>query len=244
MRRFRSVSAMLLVLATLATMAWAGDSWKDKPYQQWNKKDVEKVLKDSPWARSTTVTASWLREAMTSNPVMSQQGSAGMSGTGSMNAPAGLGMRPQEQDAKFVALWNSAHTAREAIVRGEVLAGKMTDAEAASELAKAPTDYLITISGTDMTPLGMAGVGALSDGTRLELKESKQQFAPSAIYFNRSADGSRVTSVTFHFPRMANSEPTIAANEKEADLICNLKHVKLKFRFELDKMVTRGGRDL
>jgi len=45
-----SLSAMLLVLLGSGVL-WAGDPWKEKPYTEWTKKEVGKVLVKSPWAK-------------------------------------------------------------------------------------------------------------------------------------------------------------------------------------------------
>lgn len=40
------------VIGLLATcLAWAGDPWKEKPWNEWSQKDVEKILLNSPWAK-------------------------------------------------------------------------------------------------------------------------------------------------------------------------------------------------
>jgi len=51
---------LLLGLLLGATLLWAGDKpWKAKPYQQWNEKEVESILTDSPWVRITPILRSW-----------------------------------------------------------------------------------------------------------------------------------------------------------------------------------------
>ena len=35
----------------LAASAWADDVWKSKPYEQWDAKDVETVMRHAPWAK-------------------------------------------------------------------------------------------------------------------------------------------------------------------------------------------------
>lgn len=79
MRNFLRISASMLLLGTLAALAWASDPWKAKPYQQWDQKDVAKILNDSPWAKTESVTADW-QSTMTSNPVMTSQGSGAWPG--------------------------------------------------------------------------------------------------------------------------------------------------------------------
>lgn len=38
-----------------ATLLWAGDPWKEKPYTEWTEKDVNKVLLKSPWVRKILI---------------------------------------------------------------------------------------------------------------------------------------------------------------------------------------------
>lgn len=47
----RSLCVMLLVVAVSS----ADDFWTSKPYAQWSKVEVEKMLRDSPWAKHVTL---------------------------------------------------------------------------------------------------------------------------------------------------------------------------------------------
>ena len=50
----------LAILVTVCSFAWAGeDTWKIKPYQQWDEKDIRQVLENSPWVKVKTVSATW-----------------------------------------------------------------------------------------------------------------------------------------------------------------------------------------
>src|SRR5260370_10675110 len=55
------IRAIFSAILLFAALVWASDQpWKGKPYQQWDDKDVERVFTDSPWARTTTITRTWL----------------------------------------------------------------------------------------------------------------------------------------------------------------------------------------
>src|SRR5579863_10298660 len=61
-RRFgQAVIMVLLLLVSLGLIVtWAGgDPWKSKPYQQWDSKDILKIVNDSPWAKLVRVDAPW-----------------------------------------------------------------------------------------------------------------------------------------------------------------------------------------
>src|SRR5262245_45950534 len=49
--------ASLIVVLLGSVLVWAADKdfWDTKPYSEWNEKEVEKMLKNSPWSRSVTV---------------------------------------------------------------------------------------------------------------------------------------------------------------------------------------------
>jgi hypothetical protein len=85
--------ATLLVLAVvlLVSVAFADDVWKSKPYQQWDLKDVQKILADSPWAHVVHVTAGWRKPGETTLPVEPGGTTPGNYGTQSGPAPSGAG---------------------------------------------------------------------------------------------------------------------------------------------------------
>ncbi len=54
MKTNRAVRSVIISLLG-ATLLWAGDPWKEKPYTEWTKKDVNKVLLKSPWVRKILI---------------------------------------------------------------------------------------------------------------------------------------------------------------------------------------------
>jgi hypothetical protein len=244
MRNFRRIPLGLLLVAALAALAWGSDPWKAKPYQQWDQKDVEKILNDSPWAQTESVTASWRSGSMTSNPVMRTQGSGSVAGGSAMGAPAGLGMTPHEQSAKFVARWVSALTMREALARKAVLDGQLAQTAAGKDIAQAPSDYQITLLGDDMTPFSKLDEAAIASDSYIEMKKAKEKLAPSSVKITRSPDGSKVIFVVFNFPKTVGGKPAIGPDEKGIDFICKVKHASLRFHFDPRKMEGKQGPDL
>src|SRR5215468_7610499 len=52
---------LFVALLVGATLLYAGDKpWKAKTYQQWDEKDLQAILSDSPWVRVTQIQRSWL----------------------------------------------------------------------------------------------------------------------------------------------------------------------------------------
>jgi hypothetical protein len=239
MRYFRWFFTAILLVASLAALAWAGDPWKDKSYRKWDRKDVAKILNDSPWAKTVTVTANWRSKSVMVNPIVTTQG-------GAMNGPSGLGMRVRAQSAKFEARWVSSLTLREAIVRKAVLEGKLTEAEAERELSQAPVAYQVTLLGADMTPFSKLGLASVLSDAFLELQKTKRKLEPSSYKPEYSADGARLLSITFSFPVTVGGQPAIAPGETRIDFICRVKKEKvdLEFHFDPRKMTAGHGRDL
>ncbi len=244
MRNVRRISASIVLLLALAVVAWASQPWKSKPYQQWNKKDVSRVMNDSPWEKTDRVTAAWKTKVLTSSEEVTGSVSEYGGSNASMNGPAGLGMRPRQGSAKFQARWISAKTMREAMLRQGELEGKMTPTMAQSELAQTPADYQIFISGKDMTPFAKLEDADVAKISYLQINRPKGELSPVNVKFDRSPNGTRVIGIVLSFPKTLNGKPTIAANANHAELVCKLKGTILRFRFDPSKMIGKHGRDL
>lgn len=52
--KIRPVIVMLALVLTAGTALGQGAGWEVKPFQDWNKEDVDKLLTDSPWAKTTS----------------------------------------------------------------------------------------------------------------------------------------------------------------------------------------------
>jgi hypothetical protein len=122
--------ATLVVLAVvlLVSVAYADDVWKSKSYQQWDLKDVQKILADSPWAHVVHVPASWRKpgEMLPVEPGGTTPGNYGTqagstatgsgAGAGSTSAPSAYGMPGGPSNANSgslaqnQAILNSANT--------------------------------------------------------------------------------------------------------------------------------------
>jgi len=177
----KRTTIVLFAVVLLVSVAYADDVWKSKPYQQWELKDVQKILADSPWAHLVHVTASWRKPGDTTLPLepggttpgnYGTQSGSGASGGGATSVPssgsmpggpssANSGSLAQNQailnsantpEATFAVRWFSAHAVRQALARAQVLSGAMTEADAAKALADEPTEVAITVVGQDMTP--------------------------------------------------------------------------------------------
>lgn len=264
----RKVAVVGTAVLTIAALAWATDAWK-KPYEQWDKKDVLKILNDSPWGKTVRIEASWESSGTalpTQNPQMQQQpqgggqqpsggggsrGSGGMGGGGSMGggggAPAGgvpgvqSGGTPM---AVFVVRWVSAHTMREAFVRNAELIGQMDQSKAQQQLSQSPDAYQVMVAGPDMLPFEQSTEDAVKSSSYLQVKKSKEKIQPVKVEFQKSPDGQKVEDVILSFPKTVNGQPTIGPDAKGADFFATLARAKIHTSFDFSKMNGAQGRDL
>jgi len=251
-----AVALSLLLSASLAIVTWArGDPWKSKPYQQWDSKDISRIVNDSPWARVVHVDAPWKNAAGGSDaaggvPVGGVRPSTGMGGMGAQPSsappdPGGNGQNSQIPQAAFLVRWVSSRTIREAVLRSAVLSGKTKEKDAEKQLA-VPTDtYQVFVAGPDMKPFAGIDDDELKRGTFLLTRKTKQKIAPSAVQIEWTADGAGVQAIVFLFPKKSQTgESTIAADEKGADFTCVAGPARIQTTFDISKMDDAHGRDL
>lgn len=236
----------------LAAMVWAGDDpWKAKPYQQWDAKDIRKVLDASPWARNVQVPAPWI----SAGDALDADGTRAASQPGPMRSaqapqPGGdragdLGSGAQTATVTFVVRWASSRTVREALVRSAILAGQIQEDAAAQQLAQPVETYEIVIAAPDMKPFQSVDEKILEHGTFLMDRKTKQKVVPTGVKILNSEDGKKVQSVAFFFPRKSDSGvATIGDDVKAVDFQCVVTNVKIEASFDASKMSDKLGRDL
>ncbi len=246
----RSRIAVLSVCFALAVAAWAGDPWKEKTYKEWDEKDVNKILGDSPWARVISVPAFWRSGGSSIPSVGGRGGGGGAAGEGGGGGEAvsggtrggsGGGDTPV---AHFTLRWGSARTVHEALARYALLHGA-PEAEAAKIIAQPATEHQLILLGNDMTPFLRSDEKSLMEKSFVRPRKSKLKIAPSRVEIMRSQDGKRISVIIFHFAMKSEvGEPVIAADEKTVEFECRTDNASFSASFELQKMVSKAGPDL
>jgi hypothetical protein len=247
----RRVLMASFVLSVAAAFAWAGgDPWKSKPFQQWDEKDVRKILGDSPWSKIVQVPAAWktggdaggVPDPPTASATQEHSPDGGIMGQRNAgSAPAA----PQVPQATFVVRWVSARTVREAVLRGAVLGGRMKEEDAERQASQPVEVYQVLIVGQDMKPFQDAGEKALTEKTYLVMKKTKQKVAAVGVEFQRGPDGKTVQAIAFAFPRRtAGGEETIAPDEKNVEFYSSVAGANIRASFDIPKMEDAKGRDL
>jgi len=254
-RRGRATAIWLsLFLSLTAVATWAGsEPWKSKPYQEWDSKDIRKIVNDSPWAKIVHLEALWENapgadDSAGSVPMGGVRPGMGGNMGGQPSAPSdprGSGHGSQVRQAAFLVRWVSSRTIREALLRSAVLSGTTKEEEAEKELARPVDTYQVFITGPDMKPfVGLDG-DELKRGTFLLTRNGKRKITPGNVQIERTKDGIGVQAVVFLFPRKSQSgESTIAADEKGVDFTCVAGPARIQATFDILKMDDAQGRDL
>jgi hypothetical protein len=239
----------LFVVINLATVAArANDPWKDKDPQDWDEKDVQKILTDSPWSKpfqfgmaaDSSIGSSTTSVGSSAHPETSPQdplrgGNSAAPGSGN----SGVGMGPV---TKFTVSWRSSRTIREALLREKELSGSLPD-QARKDLAAKYDSYQISISGTNLRMFGKEGAESLKAHSYLTLKSSKEKISPAKVIVQTNQSGNPV-AILFDFPqKTATGEPIIAPAEKSVEFAAKAGNIPLKVTFDISKMSTKQGVD-
>jgi hypothetical protein len=248
--------ATILIILIAAGLAYgANDTWKTKPYQQWDKNDVTQILTNSPWVKSTTVTATWKNSLnapdsgvqQPNQPTQPSQPPSrpGMGGGGSQPGGAQTPDEPSMgPSVPFIVRWTSAQTMREALARDAVLNGRSSEAQAQQYVSQEPSSYEVVVYGTDMTPFAKETSDTLKSKAFIEVKPSKEKVNPSSVEIIKGTDGKNVTSVLFSFPKQGtNGQALLGTDDKQVQFDCKLKDLHLDTAFDLRKMVGPNGPD-
>lgn len=238
----------LLALFLLAANLFAGDPWKDKPYKQWDEKDIRKIMTESPWVKGVSVEKTWGGVGLAATaPTLGASGSAASSEPRDVarGATPSTEERPQ---AVFVFRWASSRTIRRALARRALLLRGIPGADAEQFLAQEPVEYQVVVLGADMTLFAKADEKeskAMREKSYLASRKSKTRLAPDRIEIERTPDGKNVLAVHFYFAKKtAAGEPALSPKDKGAEFVCQIGGITMKANFDFQKLVDSQGVDL
>src|SRR5665213_2053756 len=225
------VSLFCIFSLTLA----AADFWQSKPYTGWSNKDLQKIMTNSPWARTFTLSpgSPAAGGGSDSAPAPISEGGGGRGGRGGRGkggpdvpSPGG----PPALD--IVARWQSALPLRQAFVRLRYGAEAATSSDAKAILDQAEPAYVVILSG----PLQSLLRGnpedlktALMNATFLTAK-GKSDLKPADVKIDKT---SKTEQVIFSFPRTT----PYTIEDREIDLNTKLGALPIKYKFHPKDMV-------
>ena len=233
---------LLLGLLLGATLLWAGDkAWKAKPYQQWNDKELEAILTDSPWVRVTPIQRSW-RPAPDRDIAAQERSSGGVRGQtpAASTAPtARVGAGEDNQEMNVQVYWQSSRVMRAATARQAVLHGEKVDVDKYANEPQA--EYQIVLRMEDMTPFQQHDEKFFQDNAFLQMKKGKDKISPSHVVYEKNSKG-LVADAIFFFPKTTSSgAPTVSADETEVQFSCKIADSTVRVGFKPRDMVDQSG---
>lgn len=232
---------LLLTLLLASALLFAADKpWKAKTYQQWDEKDLQAILSDSPWVRVTQVQRSWLPVAEKDIPGDPQiaGGVRQMPAPGSTANTTRAGEEPERQ-LNVQVFWQSSRVMRAATAREAVMHGQQVDVD--KYVAEPQTEYQIILRMQDMTPFTQHDEKFFQDNAFLQTKKSKAKISPTHVLYEKNAKGS-IQDAIFFFPKTTSSgEPTISADEKEVQFSCKIADSPIRVGFKPQEMVDQSG---
>jgi hypothetical protein len=239
--------SLFLLLTMVATLAWAQK--KLKPWNEWNEKEVLKMLNDSPWGQTQS-------DANISEMFYRPTAGGGGGATRPLDAPSGVGADNSSRSTQgalnqAVALnyrirLLSARPIRQAIARRTEMSNPKL-AEQLKAFAEQTTDKWIVVavdfdstdrrfSGQAMQLFGAANAAGLKNSTYLEVKNGKRIFLDQ--YLPPGNDG---MGAKFVFPRMTENEPFVTEASGYLRFYSEVsKEIKLNMRFKISDMMYDG----
>ena len=226
----------------------AGDKWYDTPFQEWGEKDIDKMLKKSPWAASYTF-------APQSSTSPASSGSRGGRGGGGGGGASGASAQQSARVAPAVyirAQWYSAKPIRMALARQVQLLNPAADVNLIDQFVNTDPEDVILMLGFDSNATGagqsrmISGIMAretletLGPVTELVTKNKKQINLKQYVPPNREDPTAK-----FVFPRLlADGRPLLEMEDKEASFRTVLelrdRKLRLNFRFKTKDMLFAG----
>ena len=233
------------IIAILAVLAIVGTAiaQKDKKWTDWTKKDAQKMLDDSPWAKTQTDTD-------TSEMMFSPTNTAGTSSTNADRAV--FGATNQAVNIKFHVRFYSARPIRQALARIMELDQKQPDKTTIEKLhafgeLKSGDSIIITVtyespdqrySGIVMQAFNSAVTSVMKNDTYLQRSvDGKQLFLEEYVPPGKDGFGAR-----FIFLRDQNGAPFIDSKSGEIHFSARYPNgIKVDRRFKVSDMNYEGG---
>jgi hypothetical protein len=207
----------------------AADFWQSKPYAEWSDKELWKMVTDSPWAYSFSVSGPG------GGPVDNSAGPQGAGGRGGRGGGAPGGGPPGGGGLTVFARWQSALPVKQAFVQLKYGAQAATSPEAKRTLEHVETSYVIVLSGP-FRPL-MTGDRETLKKTMMDMSslsvKGKDAVKPADIHIEL---GQNSNDIIFFFPR----SDLFTADDKEVEFSTKLGDATLKHKFKLKDMVFNG----
>ncbi len=248
-----SKAAAALVLAGLLAIGVSAQK-NLKPWAEWSKKDVQKILNDSPWGQTQVDedTSEMFYKPTTAQPTSTTAGTS--RGTTVTDTSGGLkrgeesgGALNQATGVKFRIRWLSARPIRQALARQIALESGQWN-EQLRAFAEGSTENRAVVAvwfeSTDqrfsnrvMQIFNAAITAVLKNNTYLERKDGKRIFLQEYVSPQRNTLGAAL----FIFPRVIDEQPLLTPQNGDVRFVCEFnKDLKLNMKYKLADMLYDG----
>lgn len=236
--------SMVFVLMFMGALAITAGQKADKKWTQWSKKDAQKLLDDSPWAKiQTDSDTSQMMYSPTSGPGTGP----GAEQRGINSERGAIGATNQTINITFHVRFFSARPVRQALARMVQLANPSVDVAKLQSFAdlKSTDSIIVTVTyesndqrygNSVMQAFNSAITSTLRNNTYLQRSDGKQLFLEEYVPPGKDGFGAR-----FIFPREVDGKPFIDATSTEVRFFSQFpRGGKIDRRFKVADMMYQG----
>jgi len=239
---------ILLLCAVFVASTVTASAQKEKPWTEWNQKEVLKMLTDSAWSQSQTESTESPGGGSTITQTQSRN-AASLGNAEKTESGESLGKRNTALTTIYRVAFLTSKPVRAAVIRYIELQQPDTPADKVAErrtfVDKTFGDYIVVtlkMEGTDRTKL-MPINQSLTSGNQETFKD--------IVYLERK-DGKRVAlmdyrapgpdhlGAKFIFPRTLDGQPFLDANSGEVRVNMEINKTKLSRKFKVADMMYEG----
>ena len=245
MKRQFFILRVLVVLLSVLFVPVAMGQKEEKSWKEWSKKEVEKILTNSPWAHEQI-------ETDTSELFFQPTADPRTAGSGAPNSGTRLeqGATNQATNVKYSIRFFSARPIRQALIRTIQLNQPKLEPDVIARMnsfAELPPDdsiiIAVTIGSTEKRLLGKvlqtinsAATGTLKNTTYLERNDGKRLFLEEYMPPGKDGFGAR-----FIFPRTTDERPFLTPEFTDVRFVSEFgPTIKLNMRFKISEMMLDG----
>ncbi len=241
-----AILRLLLLLGLMTSVGFAADFWTTKDFLQWSEKEVNKMLSNSPWSRTVSITTGGgggmgrgrgggrgagggPGAGVGGGGIPGSGGGGGTRGPGSYGGgggPPGGGIQ-----RNFVVRWLSAQPVKEALVKARYGDEAGTAEDGRAFINRTETHYVISVSGFPgrMAQMGQRNPERFKQGSFLKRK-NKENISPEDFQIQ---GGQQEAEVWLRFPR--THEITLA--DKDVEFQMKMGQTNIRRKFKLKDMV-------
>jgi len=236
---------LIMLLAVVTSVGFTADFWTARDFLEWNEKEVSKLLTNSPWARTVSMTMGGGGGGGRGGGGRGGGGRGGGGGGGGFGGGGGGGggggtRTPGSygggyggpgMQRNFIVRWMSALPVKQALVKAQYGEEAGTAEEAQEFINRTETHYVVGVSGfpSRMAQMGQRDPDRLKQESFLKRK-GKENIFPEDFQMR---GGEEEAEVFLMFPRT----DAITLDDKDVELQLKMGQITIKRKFKLKDMV-------